>query len=128
MPDPTSTVSVPQEEFDKMASVPLRLAQLEAAQMVRAGDVAGANARIAAGVAESAAFRSQAVAQAAAQQQAQQQPAQAQQQPVPAPPQAPRNASEALIQHLKASAASQIREGDPRRDMRQSYGLTSLRK
>jgi hypothetical protein len=45
-----------------MAAAPLRIAQIEAAQMTRAGDIAGANRRLAEGVRQSAAIRSQAIA------------------------------------------------------------------
>jgi hypothetical protein len=126
MPDPT-LVNVPREAFERMATAPLELARLEAAEFLRRGDTAGANAKITEGVAQSAAIR----AQAAAQQQAQQQPAPAQQPAAQPPPQAlpaPRNASEYMIQRYKEHQASLVRAEDPRLDMRQSYGLTPLRK
>lgn len=52
-------VNIPRERFEELASAPIQLAQMEAARMVGAGDVAGANRRIAEGVAQSAAMRAQ---------------------------------------------------------------------
>lgn len=59
-------VNIPRERFEEMASAPLRIAQMDANKLMQAGDVAGANRRLAEGVAESAAIRSQIVPQSAA--------------------------------------------------------------
>lgn len=52
-------VNIPRERFEELAAAPLRLSQVEAARLMQAGDVDGANRRLAQGVSESAAIRSQ---------------------------------------------------------------------
>jgi hypothetical protein len=59
-------VNVPMSEVEKMLSAPLELARLEASRLVQAGDVAGANRRIAEGIDQSAAMRAQIARQQAA--------------------------------------------------------------
>lgn len=58
-------VNIPREQFEEIAAAPLRIAQMDANRLMQAGDVAGANRRLAEGVAESTAIRSQIVAQSA---------------------------------------------------------------
>jgi hypothetical protein len=111
-------VGVPKEVFDQIAAAPLRLAQIEAADMMRRGDTAGANARIAAGVAQSAAIHAQAAASAP--------PAPAAPAPAPPPPPAPRNLSEAFIARYRQQQAL-LPSGDPRQDMSLPFGLPGRR-
>ena len=123
MPDPV--VNIPVAHFEEMAAAPLKIAQIEAADMMRRGDVAGANQRIADGVAKSAAMRAQVLTQ---QQAAPAQPAAptVNERPAAAPGldvpgfvQNPRTAGEAMMarawranQEKKAAEAGR----DPRRD------------
>lgn len=77
-----NVVNIPRERFEQLASAPLQLAQMEAADMVRRGDVLGATRHLQAAVEQDAARRAQI---------AQQQPAAppAVQQPAAPPPTAP---------------------------------------
>lgn len=52
-------INVPLSEAQKMAAAPLELARLQAAELIQAGDVAGANRAIAEGIAQSASFQAQ---------------------------------------------------------------------
>lgn len=52
-------VNIPMERFEELAAAPLRLAQVDAARLMQAGDLAGANRAIAAGISQSTAIRSQ---------------------------------------------------------------------
>jgi hypothetical protein len=136
MPDPT-VVNIPIAHFEEIAAAPLRLAQAEAAEMLRRGDAAGANARIAEGVAKSAAMRAQVLA---TQQAAPPPPPAAPQQTAPPPPVDPRAHLDARFGHLtpfqrglmpselRAAAVLDARlaaGGNPMRDPSLPFALTS---
>jgi hypothetical protein len=55
--------NIPRERFEELAFAPIRLAQAEAVRMLQADDLAGAESRIAEGVAQSTAIRAQLHAQ-----------------------------------------------------------------
>jgi hypothetical protein len=112
-------VNIPLAEFDRLAETPTRLAQLEAAELLKRGDTAGATARIAAGVAQSTAIRAQAQAPPA--------PAAVAPAVQPALDPPPRNLGEAMIRHYRERQAALVRNDDPRRDMGQPFGLAAPR-
>lgn len=61
MPPDNQLVNVPAAEFERIAAAPMTLARLDADDLLRRGNVAGASARLEAGLAESAAIRAQAM-------------------------------------------------------------------
>lgn len=127
-------VNVPLDKAQEMASAPLRIAEIEAAAILRSGDVVGANHRIAEGVQQSAAMH----AQIAAAQQAPpvvQQPAPATPaQTVPpalatpgSPPPHPM-AQPGMPYLLRAHVAARQATGDPTSNMALPMGLCARRR
>lgn len=57
MPPDNQLVNIPAADFERIASAPTALARLEAGDLLRRGDIAGASARLEAGIAESASIR-----------------------------------------------------------------------
>jgi hypothetical protein len=130
---PDQLINIPAAHFEELAAAPLKLAQAEAEDMLRRGDVVGANRKISEGVARSAGIRAQALARQAAAPPA---PAPAAP-PAPAPAappapevprfvQNPRNAGEAMMadrwqrqQQQRAAEGA----GSPTTNMRLPMGL-----
>ena len=57
MPESPQTVNVPRERWEQLLAAPLRLAELQAADLFKAGDVAGAVQRLRDGAAQQEAMR-----------------------------------------------------------------------
>jgi hypothetical protein len=124
---PDQMVNVPLEHFNRLVAAPLELAKAEAGELLRRGDTAGANARIAQGIEQSASLRTQALAQQHAAPPAAA-PLAAPGTPAPHPVPAPRNVSEAMIREHRERQAARTPGGDPRMDMSVPFGMRPSRR
>jgi hypothetical protein len=121
----SEVVNIPADRLDAMLAAPVKMAEIEAQSMVRAGNIVGATAHIAAAVQKSAAMKGQILAA--------QRPAPA---PAPAPTQAasppavapPPFATQTHANIWRQRQAQLDPAGDPRTDVSLPFGLGRRRR
>ena len=115
MPESPQTVNVPRERWEQLLAAPLRLAELQAADLFKAGDVAGAVQRLRDGAAQQEAMRAAATIQPPA-------PSSAPPQPRQREATEPQTMGERVVAHMQARALDKS-QTDPRTDLSRPFGL-----